>query len=103
MNKPQRIVLSVGLIIVALMAIYPPWTSTLNGNSGIHHERPHSYGLIFYPPETKHDLAIYGVKIDFGRLAVQMLSVISITAVAFILSGIKKKTSDNVPPGEKKS
>lgn len=76
-HKGQRILILVGLSIILIMLILPPW-STKSGS-------PRGYGLIFYPPNQHY-------VIDITRLFIQILIISLITVGGiFILQGRTKK------------
>ena len=71
MNKRQRIVVLVGVAIVAGMMLFPPWQRQAGGQfSAFYKSRsptytaPAGYGFLFYqPPDAE--------RVDISRLAVQ--------------------------------
>ena len=77
MNPKQNKLLQIGLPVMVLMGLVPPWTATLHYQS-IHWQRSAGYSLIFEPPKAE---GLYSVTIDFGRLLVQW------AAVSFVIGG----------------
>ncbi|WP_291316708.1 hypothetical protein [Desulfuromonas sp.] len=77
MDQKKKI-LTVGIIAIILMGLYPPWTHTLN-LTNIKRESPADYALLFDPP-TPPERRL-GTKIDTTRLLIQW------SMVAFIVGG----------------
>jgi hypothetical protein len=83
MNEKQQKILRIGLIIILLMGIFPPWTYTLNTDK-VNSESPAGYALIFSPPETQYKAsAAFGIKIDITRLIIQWVVVGAATFAFF--------------------
>lgn len=77
MNKKQKIILWIGIIIIVLMGLFPPYERAIILPS-FGPDDPSvriSYGFLFEPP-------ILDVKIDFARLAIQWIIVSVLTAGA---------------------
>ena len=79
MNQNQKNVILVGVFLVAVMGIIPPWTQTSHvGNITVEHSV--GYGPIFNPPkritlESKwHQFA--HISINLSRLAVRWVTLI---------------------------
>jgi hypothetical protein len=91
MNKRQKTVLLVGVAVVALMLLVPPWQRTTSGSSSIIKGGPYSrpsktlagYGFIFSPPASAE-------QIDVSRLTVQCAVVAVLAFGAFVMLGHKK-------------
>lgn len=77
MNNKQRIVIAIGVVIILIMGLFPPWVATLDRN---HREYPGDYGLIFSPPDVTDVESGYGVHLDISRLIVQWVTVILVVA-----------------------
>jgi hypothetical protein len=64
MNPRQRIILAVGLAVLAIMCLFPPWFGD-------------GYALIF--------LTSSYARLDFTRLGVQVVAVVAATGTALLL------------------
>ncbi|MCX5893407.1 MAG: hypothetical protein NTW80_10650 [Deltaproteobacteria bacterium] len=114
MNFPQKAVILIGVIIILLLGLYPPWIHTTSFDKGHSKEaRASIYGLIFNPPEdpsgsrirnyivmdsgldkdTKRDELSkfnnnyrWGVVLDAPRLLVQWaMVIITVTGLLLVL------------------
>ncbi|MGA2242527.1 MAG: hypothetical protein ABSH11_10915 [Verrucomicrobiota bacterium] len=83
-HNPQRIVLGLGLLLVILNGLFPPFEWTGWG----HHQ---GYRFLFAPPE--------GSKIIFTRFFVQFVTIIAATAGAFLLFGMRDKKTPGKSQG----
>jgi hypothetical protein len=77
MDKSQKGILLVGMIIVFLMWIYPPWRYTYEGHASTFTQWA-GYYLVFLRPMP------YGMRLDLPLLLVQCLAV-AIVAIGFVL------------------
>ena len=71
MNVKQQKILRIGIIVMLLIGLFPPWIDTIYTEK-YNQETPRGYFLIFSPPEA-HSYGVYGVKIDITRLVIQWL------------------------------
>lgn len=78
MDSPRKKLLCVGLAVIILMGIFPPWVSVLHGGR-VHIEKPAGYAFVFSSPTTAGPR--YGVRIDLTRLFLQWV------IVAFVVGG----------------
>jgi len=87
MNRNQKIVLYIGLLLILAMSAYPPWLSIETKTTTPFYSdtitRPGSYGFILAPP-------LQAVVIDLRRLGVQLVAV-SIITVGLTVSLMDKK------------
>lgn len=62
MNHAQKIALLIGCLVIAAMAIYPPWLM-IEPREAPH---PMGYSFIWDPPEQQRDarMDIFGIKIE---------------------------------------
>jgi hypothetical protein len=90
MNKKQRTTIIIGVGIILLMGLIPPWKCTFSA-SGLRLERPSGYGFIFYPPspvqvvKSEGDIAdpsYWSMRPDITRLFIQWV------VVAIVVAGI---------------
>jgi hypothetical protein len=77
MNLPQRIVLIIAAITIALMVLFPPWTRNNGLSVGYH--------FITNPPTWAFAV------IDFKRLLVQFLATVTIAGILYGVTGSSKK------------
>ena len=85
LNKKQRAVLLVGLMIIILMGSFPPWTYF---NS--YREFSAGYTFIVTPPYAPGELG-YGVKLDLSRLVVQWIMVLMAMGIGVLLTSGRSK------------
>ena len=93
MNEKQLIVMWVGIIIIVLMGLFPPWLTVFADASRI----SLGYGFILIPP-LPNAYRYQFASIDFTRLLTQWTIVAAITA-GLIITFKDKKTKDK---GEQK-
>jgi hypothetical protein len=82
MNRGQRIVIGVGIVVILLMALYPPWVYTYPG-SGLDSERWASYTFLLIPP------MVHGVRLDITLLSLQWGAVIVV--IAALVFALRKR------------
>lgn len=91
MNKKQKLVLWVGIVMITLMGAFPPWVSVDNiPNSNIKRTQPIGYEWLWTSPTLWRRDPLYhharvidtskGMAIDTSRLYVQWAVVALITA-----------------------
>lgn len=90
MNTRQRVVLCVGLVIVAAMCAVPPW-----GNIGVQDGvrwflSPAGYGPVFAPQPVDASRGL-GISPDFGRLGLQVLAVAALCGSLVLATGGRGK------------
>ncbi len=95
MHKTQKFIVLVGIILIILMGVYPPWLYIDEGKI----EHPMGYAPIWRPPiERHHNTAeLFGVKlqldfqdktantIDLFRLFMQIAVLSAVTGGAVVL------------------
>ena len=89
-NREQLIVLWVGIALLSLIGLYPPWMYTLHmksEGSTLQMQRAAGYHPLFEPPEPaspdSSNLYIDGVRLDFPRIGVQIIIVALVTGGLF--------------------
>lgn len=92
-NREQLIVLWIGIGLLSLIGLYPPWMYTVQsrGDSGmVRMEREAGYHPLFSPPQPQSSDQsdssapyIDGVRLDFPRIAVQIVVVFLVTGGLF--------------------
>lgn len=95
MNNSQKAVIVIGVVVLSLMAVYPPWQRVEPGEGA----KSMGYGALWQPPREERDATadLFGLKIhmdmepitanrvDAGRLATQMLVVALVMFGAIML------------------
>ena len=102
MNKKQKIISIIGIVLIFLSGLIPPWKFT-TGDSITYIERPIGYYFIFLPPEmdqdeTDEDLQeeiSYLIEMDVSRLIVQWVTILFIQAAALYLTKEKEEDLDS--------
>jgi len=100
MNKKQRTIIIIGLGIILLMGVIPPWKCAFSLAHLSRLERPAGYGFIFYPPspvtvaKSKEFLSdgdmrnpsFWSVRLDTTRLFIQWVVVaIAVAGLCLVL------------------
>jgi hypothetical protein len=88
MNRIQKNILVIGIIVIVLMGIYPPWTFTgyILSTGLATPENAGDYALITKPPGN--------CKIDLGRLGVQWAVVAIATGGLLVIFKDSKNTKE---------
>jgi len=85
MNRKQKIVLWIGIAIVVLMGLFPPWMGYIKAERGyIRHT------FIWYHPAARN----MGMRIDVPHLCVQWSIIVAITGGLIITFKNKKPKDD---------
>jgi len=110
MNKKQKTTIIIGLGIILLMGLIPPWKCTFSIASGGSQEipyprveRPAGYGFIFYPPSPVRVTrsgnfsgfmmasSYWSVRLDITRLFIQWVVVaIAVAGICLFLKEDEK-------------
>jgi len=77
-NKKQRTILTVGILVIILMGLFPPWVKIFGGE-GI---RKITVGYAFIAAPSDHRAVL-----DISRLCVQWIVVLLATGLGVFLSG----------------
>lgn len=93
LNAQQRILVVVGVSVMILMGLFPPWTHTFKYKS-VDSREPAGYSFILTPPEKKQQSIPFGIELDVTRLSVQWIIVILATGLGVMLISVKKDGSD---------
>lgn len=88
MNRIQISIGVVGIAVMALMVLFPPWKTVYN-SKGRYVEHPIGYSFIASPPENDYAGA-WGEQIDMTRLLIQCFAVTGITVVLVLVCRIAK-------------
>ncbi len=98
MNDRQRKVLCAGLVVMAVMGLFPPWVGTLN-RGVLHLRKDAGYGIIWAPPRPLEDDS-YSVEIDVGRLVIQWAVAALAVACGFMFAGLRRSAPKEPSPQE---
>lgn len=94
MTVGQKKALIMGAMLIAAVAIYPPWVRVVRGSGGRVNRTPLGYSWIATPPQ---ELAygrmdtVRGAEIDITRLAVQLVAIGGLVAASFVVSKPTRK------------
>lgn len=94
MNLKQRTAICVGVILVVVLGVYPPWNQTLSARDAglsVNIVRPGRYAWLWSPPEPSGQY--WGVGLDLGRLLVGWVTVILTTGG--LVFALRSKSSEN--------
>jgi hypothetical protein len=89
LNSKQRAIILVGLAIIAIMSLFPPWIFVFK-TQYVLSEKPSDYYFIANPPSTPDFDARIGYRIDTTRLAVQWVTIIVAVGFGLILTAKKQ-------------
>ena len=84
MNKKQKVISIIGIVIIFVMGFIPPW-KYIDTDPSPYREMPNGYHPIFLPPELNEE-QLLGLKIDISRLAIQWITVLFMMAVALFIT-----------------
>jgi hypothetical protein len=102
-NTKQKNILSLALLAIIAMGIYPPWTMSattqgFQGSPSTATTTASGYHLIFSPPKSGkswNDRRItYTYNIDITRLSIQLMMVLSAAGIALVLQDDQKRAAD---------
>lgn len=90
LNKQQNLVLKAGVVIAAIMVLFPPWSSVerigglSNGTGAVELQvtKGIGYGFLFAPPDgpISNSIVNSSVTVAFGRLLLQLFAAAGLTA-----------------------
>ena len=92
MNKKQIIISIIGIGIIFIMGLIPPWKTIDHGASAFV-EFPIGYYPIFSPPILDEELEL-SVKLDILRLAVQWITILFVMGAALFICQTKSSETD---------
>lgn len=92
-NQIERKIILIGICMIFLMGLFPPWTDTFHRAGMKAVEKPAGYSFLLTPPSSERiTSAYYGVQIDFSRLLLQwFLMAIAGGGVVFAMRAWKMK------------
>ena len=85
MNKIQITILTLGLLLFLLMALFPPW---VNLNIADLSTDPHGYHWFLSPPNNENEIGPDPM-IDVSKFYSQLLVLILLSVSGFLLAGRK--------------
>ena len=88
MDKTQKIILIIGIALLVIMSLFPPWKYTFSRDS-TYSERPAGYFCIFAPPPPRFSSQTNGVAVDIYRLMIQWVAGAGLLAAAWLFHKIK--------------
>jgi len=89
-NKKQKKFVVIGVAVIILMGLFPPWTYTYNYKTA-YSKQPAGYGFILEPPKKKKQAMTYGIELDVTRLSVQWIIVLMATGLGVFFTATTKK------------
>ena len=85
-NKKQKTILIIGVAIIILMGLFPPWTCTYTYESESS-KTSSGYAFIANPPKVRgFTFGTFGFELDISRLCVQWIVVIFATGLGVLLT-----------------
>jgi hypothetical protein len=76
LTSAQRMILSLAVLAIVAMGLYPPWTSTYYPTQGTPIQTFAGYHPVYSPPPRRGPT---GIRINYERLLVQWTGVIIVT------------------------
>ena len=95
MNMFQRVALSLALVLIILMALFPPWrTIHVDRYRDFAIETKAGYSFLFYPPKgsTESGATVESARVDLSLLVTQWAIVVGTTGLLLVFSS--KRTRD---------
>ena len=89
MNWKQKICLWIGIVVIVMMGLFPPWMATAPGEGNY---VAGGYGFILFPRDQFGE-SLWLARIDFGQLAAQWAMVAVVTG-GLIVTFADKKCGD---------
>ena len=89
MNEKQKKLIVVGVAIIILMGLFPPWKYTFNYKTAFS-EEPAGYGFLLSPPKKKEESVTHGIELDMTRLCVQWIIVSLAAGLGVFLASTKE-------------
>ena len=89
-NEKQKKLVIVGVAVIILMGLFPPWTYTFHLATA-YSKKPAGYSFILAPPKRKASHLAHGIELDVTRLSVQWIIVLMATGLGVFLTSTTKK------------
>lgn len=93
MNKKQKIIAWIGVIMIFMMSLIPPWKMIADEPS-VSQEFPAGYHPIFAPPLPDEEDP-YSPVLDLTRLGVQWITMLFIMAAALYITHEKDESESD--------
>ena len=84
LNKIQKKILTIGVVVILICCLFPPWVHTFKAKS-IYSEESAGYAPIISPPSKKQNSVGFGVKLDISRLLLQIFIIFIATGAGALL------------------
>lgn len=95
MNRAQKRMLLVGLVVIVALGVFPPWMEVRTGvvqGATFSLEIATGHHLLFSPPEPgPSGTAAVTYRVDYGRLAIYWAVVVAITGVLVLVMRSKEE------------
>ena len=88
-NGIQRLIILFGMVIIIIMALFPPWAHTFKSRA-FYREQPAGYSFIGSAPARRYKSGAEGIKIDTTRLFLQWFVTIFACSCCVILASKRK-------------
>jgi hypothetical protein len=91
MNKKQKVISILGIVVIFIMNLIPPWKITTI-DLGIYTVQPIGYHVIFSPPiveqesEEEEETVQYMINLDITRLIFQWVTILFILAALLFIT-----------------
>lgn len=83
MNRNQRIALGIGVAVIVLASLFPPWVRSYSFSSREGRiEQPEGYHFLLSGPSGLR--GIDSARVDYGRLGIQYVIIAAVTATAIV-------------------
>ena len=86
MNKPQRVIALIGLLLIIFTGLFPPWSEVLHYHSTLLIEQSKGYAPLLAPPEPQEGAwasgDAYKVIFDTRRLLIQWGVILAATGIS---------------------
>lgn len=76
MNSKQRIVILLGIFVLFVNLMFPPWDYTFQTEGISRVAKPAGYALLFAPPQPRQVSARHGVALGTSRLVLQTVCIL---------------------------
>ena len=92
-KKAKIVKIAVGFVVVA--CLFPPWSYTFNSPDMPPSARSAGYSLILSPPEPKRSHRWDGVRLDYGRLSIELIIIGLVGGLAIFSVSDKESDSES--------
>lgn len=97
MTKKELVIIRIGIFLILLTIIFPPWKMTIAWESfGIEYSKNYSYHPIFFPPtEDRYNRAFSGSIVDIPRLLMLWTAIVSVCGYFILIPRLMKSKNIN--------